>query len=109
MLYSRCPVCGSKHNIVKVVSWPLPQDEADMGGIRGSYKLCGIDSDGNSCCSYDDYRFKTRKEADAVAATWGKRQLEQLNQECQDEALACTDEHGYFMDYGPCDSDPYDY
>lgn len=106
MLYSHCPMCGSKHNIVKVVAWPLPQDEADM---RGSYKLCGIDSNGELCCSYDDYRFKTREEADKVGATWGKRELKQLDREREEESLACTDEHGYFMDYGPVDSDPYDY
>lgn len=104
MLYGRCPMCGSRHNIVKVVSWPLAKPNEEVRNTNRVFKLCGIDSDGDVCCSYDDYCFKTREEADEVAATWGKRQLERLDGERQSEA----DEHMYFCDYGPVDSDPYD-
>jgi hypothetical protein len=94
MLYSRCPMCGSEHKIIKVASYKL----------GSSFKLCGMDENGYVCCSYDDYRFRSREHADRVAATWGRAELEQLDHERQDEARAYGDD----QDYGPVDSDPYD-
>jgi hypothetical protein len=95
MLYSQCPMCGAEHKIVKVASYKL----------GSSFKLVGMDENGEACCSYDDYRFSTRAEADRAAATWGTADLEQLHHERQDEARAYGDD----QDYGPVDSDPYDY
>jgi hypothetical protein len=108
ILATKCPMCGSDHEITMVVSWPLakPTDEARYS--NSTFKLAGVNAEGEVCCSYDDYRYKTREAADAIAMTWGASELAELADERMTEALAVSDEHGYFMDYGPADSDYYD-
>lgn len=114
MMYHKCPMCGSKFNVEKVVSWPvvLPQsenDDRDFTDWNGVFKVAGVDKGGKVCCSYDDFKYNTREAADWAALNFTANTLEELDIERTQEAMAVTDEHGYFMDYGPCDSDPYDY
>jgi hypothetical protein len=86
-----CPMCGRKFNVVKVVSWPLPADEADaiadgvyVPGGKRVYKLCGVNLNGEICCSYDNYCFATREEADKAASLFRTQDLEELA--CEQES-----------------------
>ncbi len=97
-LATHCPICGGKHEIVRVAGLKL--------GNR--FKLAGFDEDGESCCSWDGFSYDSQENADAAGAKWTPENVAELNQYQRDEALACEDEHGYFMDYGPVDSDYYD-
>jgi hypothetical protein len=104
MLATKCPMCGSDHNIVRVAPWPKPSE----GRHFGTFKLAGENAEGEVCCSYDSFRFGTYEQAQYAAQHFGKDDIENLARERRDEALAVDDEHGYFMDYGPADSDYYD-
>ena len=109
VLATHCPCCNSKHAIVAVRSWPLLTDlENDEDPVE--FKLCGVDKEGDSCCSYDEFRYATRPAADAAALDWNEQPdlIADYAQECKANGDACEDAHGYFMDYGPVDSDPYD-
>ena len=101
MLYHRCPMCGNeKFTIEKVVSWPFAHEAEPRDYIY----LAGVDKGGNACCSYNDYQYSSREAADWAALNFTSDMLEDLDCEKQSDALAVTDEHGYFMDYWAYDS-----
>lgn len=105
MLISICPCCGRKFDVVKVVSYPLV---ADRDGEETSFSLAGVNAEGVACCSYHEFSFDTAEEADEVAASMDAEEMATYAGEMMDNARSLEDEHGYFFDYGPYDSDPYD-
>lgn len=88
-VYHRCPMCGTKKGI-HVVRY-------------NGCKLATADDKDNICCTLPLYY--NHHHLDEMNTYEG---LSNIDMEMESEALAVTDEHGYFMDYGPCDSDPYD-
>ena len=103
MLYNKCPMCGSKFAIEKVVSWPLTCGTEQDTPVY----LAGVDKNGEVCCSYHDYEYDTREAADWAVSISPPKCWRIWTRKSKSEALACTDEHGYFMDYDNYDS--YDY